>query len=202
MAAAEAQLKLGRLFGPMLERRDRSDRLRKMLTFYDQNKFFFNLPASLKAAIDRVRSRGCAGPFAQAILTSPLRWFSTTTTTTTGRLRARGAGRAPRAPSRRHRPCGATAGRPVGAKPTFVGLSPACAVAVAKAVQVADKIWAEANRLIADLRRELEGFLHSPTASLDVQERVVQYDAVVAALLYRAPPCSLVSPCSSIGRRD
>jgi len=56
-------------------------------------------------------------------------------------------------------------------------------MSVVSLVQVADKIWTEANRLIADLRRELEGFLRSPTASLDVQERVVQYVAVVISLL-------------------
>jgi len=70
---ADAQLKLGRLFGPMLERRGRSDRLRKMLTFYDQNKFFFNLPASLKAAIDRVRPLHRTRTIAQDILTGMLR---------------------------------------------------------------------------------------------------------------------------------
>ena len=38
----------------MLERRGRSDRLRKILTYYDQNKFIFNLPASLQAALLQV----------------------------------------------------------------------------------------------------------------------------------------------------
>ena len=38
----------------MLERRARSDRLRKILTYYDQNKFIFTLPATLKASIGKV----------------------------------------------------------------------------------------------------------------------------------------------------
>jgi hypothetical protein len=54
---AEAAERLTKLFGPMLERRGRSDRLRRILTYYDQNKFIFTLPAALQTAVAQVGTK-------------------------------------------------------------------------------------------------------------------------------------------------
>jgi len=45
------------MFDPMLQRRVQADNLRKRLTFYEQNKFIFNLPAMLRVAIAKVNRK-------------------------------------------------------------------------------------------------------------------------------------------------
>ncbi|KAJ1566656.1 hypothetical protein HK405_008942, partial [Cladochytrium tenue] len=42
------------LYGPMLERRDRAEKIRSALSILEQWKFFFNLPSTLEAAIKKV----------------------------------------------------------------------------------------------------------------------------------------------------
>jgi exocyst complex component 2 len=53
-ALQEVEIKANKLYGPVLERRSKADKIRIALSILEQWKFFFNLPSSLLDMIRRV----------------------------------------------------------------------------------------------------------------------------------------------------